>query len=750
MERENSRDYLTFYARPDEAGVEERLVARMAVQMMAAKGELPGTSFTLDPFIMASGRLLVWSRAIITALGKPCLGARETRDLEKLPIGAGDIQAEYLVRPDRWEEMDWQILLPVMTKRRLRRRLITDTMKWIDSAAPTEYNVERNVGYLADALALTAAERAVLLLVAVARGSDLLRDLMRTLPGHNIHTVSELLSRVLGIPGSEIKRAFGPEGPLRRLSLIAPDLSGDMEDFVVRAENERVYAAIQGIYPDASAFLGSFLRRAPQALVSKSDCAHLEEQLDVARRLMRSALEGRERGIHVLLYGPAGTGKTECARLLAADVGAVLYEVDHEDRSGGSANQAERFSSLMLGGQFLGASGKSLLLFDEAEDAFPEDHAPRWLNRPTVRRMGYAKAWMNRLLETLPVPVIWTSNSIEGMDAAFLRRFSLHIRFPELPKQVKLRLAERYLPSPKVGQRFRDEIAGLSSLTPGQLQTAARVAELCRPSDGPDTERIVQMQLGAARRAAGLDNRRAGIDLAIPYSEKLIHLRPPMTVDMLRHGLATHPRAAVCLYGLPGTGKTQLAHHLGDELGREVLQRSASDLLSPWVGMTEKLIAGLFEEAEERASEVIVLLDEADSFLRDRAGARASWEMTQTNEFLSRMERFPGIFICTTNLVASLDPAVLRRFQFRIECLPLRPEQAANAFVSTFGREPAGQQWGRLAGDLVPADFANVARQLRFLENAKRVEPVLLLAEEVRARQGMQARRGPLGFAPGV
>ena len=170
------------------------------------------------------------------------------------------------------------------------------------------------------------------------------------------------------------------------------------------------------------------------------------------------------------------------------------------------------------------------------------------------------------------------------------------------------------------------------------------------------------------------------------------------------------------------------------------------DLLSKWVGETEKLIAKMFAEAEDRRDEVMILLDEADTFLRDRTLAHASWELSHTNEFLARMERFPGLFICTTNLVDTLDPAILRRFQFRVEFLPMRHEQSVEAFGAAFLRTPSIEECRELRdlSGLVPADFANVARQLKFFQGRENAHATNLLKAELEARRGSLSR--PIGF----
>ena len=72
----------------------------------------------------------------------------------------------------------------------------------------------------------------------------------------------------------------------------------------------------------------------------------------------------------------------------------------------------------------------------------------------------------------------------------------------------------------------------------------------------------------------------------------------------------------------------------------------------------------------------MLLLDEADSFLQDRRGAQRTYEVTEVNEMLQGMERFDGIFVCTTNLLDRIDQAALRRFTFKIKFMPLTGDAA--------------------------------------------------------------------------
>jgi hypothetical protein len=187
---------------------------------------------------------------------------------------------------------------------------------------------------------------------------------------------------------------------------------------------------------------------------------------------------------------------------------------------------------------------------------------------------------------------------------------------------------------------------------------------------------------------------------------------------------------SLLLTGPPGTGKTALAAHLAERLDRPLTVKRASDLLSKWVGGTEANIAGAFADAREAGS--VLLLDEVDSLLLDRADARQSWEISQVNELLTWMDSHPLPFVAATNWSKRLDPAALRRFVFKIELEPLTGAAAERAWSHFFpGSAPA--RIGCVPG-LTPGDFVVVARQLRYRPEASPAAILGLLEAEARAK----------------
>jgi SpoVK/Ycf46/Vps4 family AAA+-type ATPase len=179
------------------------------------------------------------------------------------------------------------------------------------------------------------------------------------------------------------------------------------------------------------------------------------------------------------------------------------------------------------------------------------------------------------------------------------------------------------------------------------------------------------------------------------------------------------------LYGIPGTGKSEFVYYLGNLLNREVLLKRCSVIQSMYVGGTEKNIAEAFREAQENNS--ILFFDEADSLLYPRKEANRSWEKSMTNEILTQMDSYTGIVVFATNDVDGLDHAAFRRFQFKIEYLPLIPEgnvQFYNSILRPLIRKDkvlSDNDVNRIQNirNLTPGDFAAVKEQYTFINQSK-------------------------------
>ena len=280
----------------------------------------------------------------------------------------------------------------------------------------------------------------------------------------------------------------------------------------------------------------------------------------------------------------------------------------------------------------------------------------------------------------------------------------------------------------EVSDGFVAKLTERKGLTPAQIRTAVRFAALARcdlvddaPTPDPAAvEALIERQLRNAdhalgNRAAGAGERRS----VTTYDLDMLNVETRFEVPRIVQALKARGHGTLCFYGAPGTGKTALAEHIAKALDRPLLVKQASDLMSKFVGETEQNMAAMFREAE--TEKAVLLLDEADSFLQDRRGAQRTYEVTEVNEMLQGMERFNGIFVCTTNLLDRLDQAALRRFTFKIKFKPLTAIQRDKMFVTEALAGDAALLTPELASRLArldqicPGDFAAVKRQVEIL-----------------------------------
>ena len=203
------------------------------------------------------------------------------------------------------------------------------------------------------------------------------------------------------------------------------------------------------------------------------------------------------------------------------------------------------------------------------------------------------------------------------------------------------------------------------------------------------------------------------------------------------------------LSGPPGTGKTEFVKYLGSVLGSKISVRMGSDLLSMYVGGTEHNIKAAFAQAE--AEHAILFLDEIDGLVQNRERANRSWEVTQVNELLHQMENFNGIMVGATNFVQNLDPAIMRRFTFKLSFDYLDNYGKMLFFERMFNTKLTTAERRRLEAieNLTPGDFRTARQSLYYLDEVSNAARLSALEQESSMKKPpakQENNNGKIGF----
>ena len=448
---------------------------------------------------------------------------------------------------------------------------------------------------------------------------------------------------------------LAPDTPLRRLALLhfhppaagAPPLRHELR----LAPGLLTWLSGQGaLAPGLAAVV---TRQAPDPDLRAA--LRLGAPLAEAWERLRGAA-GRGARVVVNLHGPDGAGRRSFAAALAGALGRPLYTVD------GARSEA------------LGDDEFADLLAMLARAARLERAAVCWTGfdrqRPALARLQA----VDLLLLVTHRP--WhPAQAPAGLTALA----ELHVPIPDLA--VREQLWQGALP--ELAPELRRSVADSFRFTPSQIGAAAVTARGLAETQGlpaPDLpaallacRRHATPRLGAL--AAPITTRRRWADLILPdehtdqlreIARRLQHRTRVLDDWGFGHGGA---RGLAALFaGAPGTGKTMAAAIVARECARDLYRIDLSQVVSKYIGETEKHLEQLFAEAE--ATDAALFFDEADAIFGKRGAIRDANDRFANIEvgfLLQRIESFPGLVILATNLRKNIDAAFLRRLQVVVE-----------------------------------------------------------------------------------
>lgn len=425
-----------------------------------------------------------------------------------------------------------------------------------------------------------------------------------------------------------------------------------------------------------------------------------------------------ETPVSLLLYGAPGSGKTEYAKALVKSAGmkALVFKNESEVMSKDIA--LSRLNCL------LSLNRKdTVLIVDEADSLLSTSRMSFFGSLDSPKTKGL----VNKMLELSQNKVIWIVNYTSQIDESTLRRFTVSHKFEPMSVSMLEKIAEKKLEKLEIEESSKKEIVRLLSkykVTGSSVENLiTTVNSMKDKSEETVLENLEIVLKDNSTLLHGSSKMRTHVKASYDMSVLNTSLPAKKIMDMLYNAkkfAEKNPEAGavrMLFYGLSGTGKTEFARYISESLGKELLLKRASDILDKYVGGTEQNIAAAFEEAAR--NDQILLFDEADSFFSDRKNAERNFERTQVNEFLTQLEEFPGIVICTTNLRNIMDPAMLRRFHITVDFKALTEEGVKKLLDKFFSDYDFDEKLIRRLCDyrtVTPGDFGKLSDTIKFMD----------------------------------
>ncbi|MEM4535543.1 MAG: CDC48 family AAA ATPase, partial [Desulfurococcaceae archaeon] len=437
--------------------------------------------------------------------------------------------------------------------------------------------------------------------------------------------------------------------------------------------------------------------------ITWEDIGDLEEVKQKIREIVELPLKhpeiferlGIEPPKGILLYGPPGTGKTLLAKALANEIGAYFVSINGpEIMSKFYGESEERLRRIFEEAQ---ANAPAIIFIDEIDSIAPKREEV--VGEVEKRVVAQLLALMDGLKERGKVVVIGATNRPEAVDPALRRpgRFDREIEIPPPDKRARreiLAVHTRNMPlAEDVDLEKIAEVthgytgADLAALVKEAAMNALRrfiqneKIDLNQPIPAEKLEKLkVTMEdfLVAMRSVqptlirevfveipevrwtdiGGLDDIKQELRESIEWPMKYPHVFEKMGIE---------PPKGILLFGPPGTGKTLLAKAVATESGANFIAVRGPEVLSKWVGESEKAIRQIFRRAR-MVEPAVIFFDEIDSIAAVRGSDPSGVIDRIVNQLLTELDGIQPlrrvVVIAATNRPDLLDPALLRPGRF--------------------------------------------------------------------------------------
>ena len=514
--------------------------------------------------------------------------------------------------------------------------------------------------------------------------------------------------------------------------------------------------------------------------VTWEDIGDLEEAKQKIREIVELPMKHPELFRHlgieppkgVLLYGPPGTGKTLLAKALANEIGAYFIAINGPEIMSKFYGESEQ----RLREIFEEASNNapSIIFIDEIDAIAPRREEVT--GEVEKRVVAQLLTLMDGLKERGRVIVIGATNRPEAVDPALRRpgRFDREIEIRPPDKRARLEILQVHVRNMPLAEDV--DLEKIASMTHGYtgadlaaLAKEAAMAALRRfigqgkidlnkpiPADilkelkvtmadfidamrhiQPSLIREVYVEVPEVRweDIGGLDNAKQQIREAVEW---------PLKYPQVFESMGMRTPKGILLIGPPGTGKTLLAKAAATESGANFIAVRGPEVLSKWVGESEKAIRQIFRRARQVAP-AIIFFDEIDSIAPARGVRHDTSGVTDriVNQLLTEMDGIEPlanvVVIAATNRPDILDPALLRPGRFdRIIYVPPPDKKARLEILRIHTRKMP------LAEDV---DLEKIAEETEGYTGAD-LEAVAREAAMIALREALKEYKGELKPVP--
>jgi SpoVK/Ycf46/Vps4 family AAA+-type ATPase len=445
----------------------------------------------------------------------------------------------------------------------------------------------------------------------------------------------------------------------RDLSLDSPLLRYQLLDLGARVDGEslmfrRLRVATRLIYLlDGSWGLDPELAAIAELRAGDVDGTFPEVTIELATNALRSG------EVVLCVQGQRGNGKKLLLQLAAAQLGQPLLVIDAK-RLGARPPQA-LIRALVRELRLLDAVPAFIDVDDVVAEAGERDGLPPAFDAFFAEWSGAVALAINR--ERMP---------------RIQQRPIVHITLEVPPLQVRADLWRQVVPSLTIADA--ESLSGRFAIPGGVIVAAAQAANAGHAPGDPaptadelGTAVAGQLHQRLTRLGKKLPTRHDLDDLVVDDDTRAALIDIAEAARERRKvreqfGLGGAQGISVLFSGHPGVGKSMSGTVLARRLGLEIYEIDLSQVVSKWLGETEKNLSDVFDAAEP--GHVVLLFNEADSLFGKRTNDVKSsndrYANLETNYLLQRLERFNGVAILTTNLTGAIDQAFKRRFTYDV------------------------------------------------------------------------------------